>query len=93
MQQICVHLRLSAVFYILNNDYIRYRLFREEVKRVAFGLDIFGWVKNLEDGRVETTIQILQSVKDDTGEMKSSLARIEGDVKDTKFSQEVMRAA
>ncbi len=28
--------------------------FREEVKRIAFGLDIFGWVKNLEEGRIET---------------------------------------
>jgi acylphosphatase len=27
--------------------------YREEVKRIAFGLDIFGCVKNLEDGRVE----------------------------------------
>ncbi|GFO96233.1 acylphosphatase [groundwater metagenome] len=27
--------------------------YREEVKRLAFGLNIFGFVRNLEDGRVE----------------------------------------
>ncbi len=34
----------------------------------------------------ETTIQILHGVKDDTSNIKSSLVRIEADVKDTKFS-------
>jgi acylphosphatase len=27
--------------------------YREEVKRIAFELNIYGWVRNLEDGRVE----------------------------------------
>lgn len=27
--------------------------YREEVKRIAFGLNINGWVKNLDDGTVE----------------------------------------
>ncbi len=27
--------------------------YREEVKRIAFDLGVFGWVMNLEDGRVE----------------------------------------
>ncbi|GFO96659.1 acylphosphatase [groundwater metagenome] len=31
--------------------------YREEVKRLAFGLNIFGCVKNLEDGRVEITAE------------------------------------
>ena len=148
--------------------------YREEVKRIAFELSIYGWVRNLEDGRVEitaegenqsiekflekininkypifvekveakaeiyrgdlksfkvirdkdiqkeilsalsrgtvgihevkevllavkqdtsamlgkqdTTIHVLQSVKEDTSDMKSTLSRIEADVKDTKFS-------
>jgi acylphosphatase len=31
--------------------------YREEVKRLAFGSNIFGYVKNLEDGRVEITAE------------------------------------
>lgn len=31
--------------------------YREEVKRIAFELSIYGWVKNLEDGRVEITAE------------------------------------
>ncbi len=34
----------------------------------------------------DTTIHILENVRDDTSEMKSTLSRIEVDVKDTKFS-------
>jgi acylphosphatase len=148
--------------------------YREEVKRLAFGLNIFGCVRNLEDGRVEitaegedksieefldkinikrypifvvdieveeesykgefksfkvirdkdvqkemlsalsrgtveihevkeilmevkhdtsamlekqdTTIHMLERISEDTSDMKSTLARIEIDVKDTKFS-------
>ena len=31
--------------------------YREEVKRIAFELNIYGWVRNLEDGRVEITAE------------------------------------
>jgi acylphosphatase len=31
--------------------------YREEVKRIAFELSIYGWVRNLEDGRVEITAE------------------------------------
>lgn len=31
--------------------------YREEVKRLAFDLNICGWVMNLEDGRVEITAE------------------------------------
>jgi acylphosphatase/DNA-binding transcriptional MerR regulator len=31
--------------------------YREEIKRIAFELNIYGWVRNLEDGRVEITAE------------------------------------
>jgi acylphosphatase len=31
--------------------------YREEVKCIAFELNIYGWVRNLEDGRVEITAE------------------------------------
>lgn len=46
--------------------------FRAAVKRIASGFEVTGWVKNLDDGRVE-----MQAMCHDTDEMDDFLAAID----------------
>ena len=46
--------------------------FRAAVKRIASGFDVTGWVRNLDDGRVE-----MQVMCDDGEEMEAFLAAID----------------
>lgn len=45
--------------------------FRYAVKRIASGYEVLGWVKNLDDGRVE-----LQATSDDEEELEAFLQAI-----------------
>ena len=46
--------------------------FRAAVKRIASGFEVTGWVKNLDDGRVE-----MQAMCQDADEMDAFLAAID----------------
>ncbi len=46
--------------------------FRAAIKRIASGFEVTGWVKNLEDGRVE-----MQVICHDSDEMDDFLAAID----------------